>query len=137
METAYGLKTRTDLEMSAAEERVRDLLSEQGFGILTEIDVAATLHEKLGVTRSPYRILGACNPQLAKQALDAEADIGLLLPCNVVVYEDDGGGTVVAALDPNTMTDLTNNPDLAQVAAEARSRLENVIDAMSKGGANA
>lgn len=122
--------------MAGAEARVRELLAGEGFGILTEIDVASTLKEKLGVTRSPYRILGACNPQLANQALDTEADIGLLLPCNVIVYQD-GDKTAVAALDPATMVDLTNNPDLETVAEDARGRLERVIEAMSKEGGDA
>lgn len=136
MKTRYGLKTRTQLSMSEAEAEVRELLAGEGFGILTEIDVAATLHEKLGLTRDPYRILGACNPQLAAQALDSEIDIGLLLPCNVVVYQD-GDDTVVAALDPATMIDLTNNPALEAVADDARVRLERVIDAVGEEGPDA
>ncbi len=136
VETGYGLKTRTDLDVAAAEEKVRGLLAAEGFGILTEIDVAATLQEKLGVTWDPYRILGACNPQLAAQALDDEADVGLLLPCNVIVYQDDDD-TVVAVLDPATMVDLTHNPALTQVAEEARTRLERVVDAMAQEGADA
>lgn len=131
-DTSYGMKTRTHLDMAAAETRVRDLLAEEGFGILTEIDVASTLKEKLGLERSPYRILGACNPQLANQALETEADVGLLLPCNVIVYEDDDG-TVVAALDPGTMVDLTDNPALHEVASEARERIQRVVEKM---GAN-
>lgn len=136
MKSAYGLKTRTQLGTREAEANVRELLADEGFGILTEIDVATTLHEKLGVTRDPYRILGACNPQLAAEALDQEVDVGLLLPCNVIVYQD-GEETVVAALDPATMVDLTNNPTLARVADEARSRLERVIDAVPKEDADA
>ena len=132
MKTAYGLKTRTRLGMAEAEAKVRELLAGEGFGILTEIDVAATLREKLGITQSPYRILGACNPQLAAEALEKEADVGLLLPCNVIVYED-GESTVVAALDPATMVELTNNPALEHVATEARVRLERVVDALSEG----
>lgn len=135
VETLYGLKTRSPLDLAETEAKVRDLLAAEGFGILTEIDVAATLKEKLGVTRGPYRILGACNPQLANQALEAEDDIGLLLPCNVVVYQD-GADTVVAALDPATMVDLTGNPALEDVAKEARVRLERVIDLMSGGDRN-
>lgn len=134
--TTYGLKTRTRFGMTEAEAKVRDLLAGEGFGILTEIDVAATLEEKLGVSRDPYRILGACNPQLAADALDQEDDIGLLLPCNVIVYRE-GEETVVAALDPATMVDLTDNPALAQVAGEARRRLERVIDAISEEDADA
>lgn len=136
MKKAYGLKTRTGLDIAEAEARVRELLADQGFGILTEIDVAATLQDKLGLDRSPYRILGACNPQLANKALEVEDDVGLLLPCNVVVYQD-GDDTVVAALDPATMVDLTDNPALAEVASDARERLERVIDVMSKENANA
>lgn len=136
VETAYGLKTATRLDMAGAEAKVRELLAAEGFGILTEIDVAETLRLKLGVTRSPYRILGACNPQLAAEALEHEVDVGLLLPCNVVVYED-GEGTVVAVLDPATMVDLTDNPALGHVASEARLRLERVIDAMSEGDGDA
>ncbi len=102
METAYGLKTRTKMEVADAETKVRELLAEEGFGILTEIDVAATLKAKLDLDRGPYKILGACNPALASRALDAEIDVGLLLPCNVVVYAE-GDETVVAALDPATM----------------------------------
>ena len=132
VQTAYGLKTRTRLDVAAAEAKVRELLASEGFGILTEIDVAETLKMKLGLIRSPYRILGACNPQLAAEALVEEADVGLLLPCNVIVYED-GESTVVAALDPATMVKLTDNPALEHVATEARVRLERVVDAMSEG----
>lgn len=134
-ETAYGLKVKTRLDMADAEARVRELLAEEGFGILTEIDVAETLQAKLGLSRSPYRILGACNPQLAAQALESEEDVGLLLPCNVVVYEDNGD-TVVAALDPATMVDLTNNRELESVAREARSRLERVLEALAPQNGN-
>ncbi len=136
VDTSYGLKTRSRLDLAETEAKVRELLAAEGFGILTEIDVAATLKEKLGVTRGPYRILGACNPQLANQALEAEDDVGLLLPCNVVVYQE-GDDTVVAALDPATMVDLTHNPELEDVAKEARVRLERVIDLMGDGGKNA
>lgn len=130
-DTSYGLKARTRLDMVAAETRIRELLAEEGFGILTEIDVASTLKEKLDIDRRPYRILGACNPKLANEALESEADIGLLLPCNVVVYQDDDG-TVVAAPDPGTMVDLTDNPGLEEVAREARERLARVIDLMGE-----
>ncbi len=129
-DTSYGLKTRSPLDMASAETRVRQLLAEEGFGILTEIDVASTLKEKLGLDRRPYRILGACNPQLANEALENEADVGLLLPCNVVVYQDDDDGTVVAALDPGVMVDLTDNPALEGVARQARESLQRVVDRM-------
>ncbi|MEZ5175519.1 MAG: DUF302 domain-containing protein [Acidimicrobiia bacterium] len=129
---AYGLKTTTALSMEDAEAAARQALASEGFGVLTEIDVAATLREKLGVDRSPYRILGACNPRLAEQALESESDVGLLLPCNVVVYED-GESTVVAALDPGIMVDLTANPELEAIASEARERLGRVIAAVPSG----
>lgn len=127
-EITYGIKRHSPLGLSDAETRLREALAAEGFGILTEIDVAETLRSKLGIERSPYRILGACNPELAAQALALEVDVGLLLPCNVVVYEDDGG-TVVAALDPAMMVDLTANSGLETVAAEARRRLERALTA--------
>jgi uncharacterized protein (DUF302 family) len=125
----YGMSTTTSLSPAAAEAAIRNSLAAEGFGILTEIDVAATLHDKLGVSRAPYKILGACNPKLANQALEAEEAIGLLLPCNVVVYESDDG-TVVAALEPMTMVDLTGNETLSGVAAQARSALERALDSI-------
>ncbi|GMQ85853.1 MAG: DUF302 domain-containing protein [Acidimicrobiia bacterium] len=127
--TRYGLKTLSPLPMAAAEKMVREALAAEGFGILTEIDVAETLRVKLGVERGPYLILGACNPQLAAQALETEADVGLLLPCNVVLYESEEG-TVVAALDPSTMVELTGNQGLESVAKQARASLERVIEAL-------
>ncbi len=125
----YGLKTHVPHGLEEAERITREELAKEGFGILTEIDVAATLKTKLGIDVAPYRILGACNPSLAAQALEAERDIGLLLPCNVVVYSE-GGGTVVAALDPGVMVAQTGNPDLDPVAKEATARLERVIAAV-------
>ncbi|HXG40292.1 MAG TPA: DUF302 domain-containing protein [Candidatus Limnocylindrales bacterium] len=126
---AYGLRRRTSLSFEQADARVRELLKEQGFGVLTEIDVKATLKQKLDKEFRRYVILGACNPPLAYQALSAETDIGLLLPCNVIVYED-GDGAVVAALDPLRMMELTGNPALTDVASEARRKLEAVLDAL-------
>lgn len=130
--TRYGMMTTTRLSVAEAENLIRTELAAEGFGILTEIDVAETLKTKLGVERSPYRILGACNPQLAEQALRTEPNVGLLLPCNVVVYEDNGR-TIVAALDPATMVDLTANPALEAIATEARVRLERAINALDEG----
>lgn len=126
-----GIKAKSSRPIEETERNLREALAGEGFGVLTEIDVAATLHEKLGVERDPNSILGARNPQLANQALDAEIDVGLLLPCNVVLYRD-GDDTVVAALDPATMVDLTNNPELEPIATEARVRLKKVINSMAE-----
>lgn len=128
--TRYGIIVETNLSVEEAEERIRTSLADEGFGILTEIDVAATLKKKLDVDRPFYKILGACNPGLANQALGAEEAIGLLLPCNVAVYESEDGGTVVAALDPGTMSELTENRGLDPVSSEARARIKRAISAV-------
>jgi uncharacterized protein (DUF302 family) len=125
----YGLKVTTDLTVEEADARIRDALAAEGFGVLTEIDLAATLKAKLGLDLAPYRILGACRPPLAAQAVAAEPDIGLLLPCNVVVYAD-GERTVVAALDPIMMTEVTGNETLHEVALDARGRIERALQAV-------
>jgi len=125
-QTRYGMVITTNRSMADAEAAIRESLAGEGFGILTEIDVAATLRQKLGVERAPYKILGACNPALANRGLEAEEDLGLLLPCNVVVYVK-GDETVVAALEPQLMADITDNPELQDVAAEARGRLEKAL----------
>jgi uncharacterized protein (DUF302 family) len=124
--TAYGMVVTTPRPLDEVEQAVRESLAEEGFGILTEIDVAATLKQKLGVDRPPYKILGACNPPLANRGLEAEDDLGLLLPCNVVVYTK-GDRTVVAALEPQLMADVTDNPQLQDVASEAKGRLEKAL----------
>jgi len=125
-QTRYGMVVTTNRSMEEAEAAIKDSLASEGFGILTEIDVAATLKDKLGVDRPPYKILGACNPPLANRGLEIEADLGLLLPCNVVVYVR-GDETVVAALEPQLMADVTDNPELQDVATEARGRLEKAL----------
>lgn len=125
-QTRYGMVVTTSRSMADTEALVKESLAGEGFGILTEIDVAATLKEKLGVDRPPYKILGACNPSLANRGLVAEEDLGLLLPCNVVVYVK-GDETVVAALEPQLMADVTDNPELQDVANEARGRLEKAL----------
>lgn len=129
--TRYGMVVRTTLSPAAAEATVRAALAGEGFGILTEIDVAATLREKLGIERAPYRILGACNPALASQALAIDNNVGLLLPCNVVVYED-GDGAVVASLDPATMSELVSDPAIEPIAIEVRERLDRVMAAIPR-----
>lgn len=125
----YGLKKTVDLPPSEAEARVRAELAEEGFGVLTEIDVKETLKDKLDIDFKPYRILGACNPALAHQALTAEEDIGLLLPCNLVVYEGESEGTsVVAVLDPVVQLSVTGRDDIDSLAREVASRLKRVLE---------
>ena len=125
--TSYTLTATTDLPFAASVERVRDELKIEGFGILCEIDVQATLRDKLGVEEEPYLILGACNPALAHQALSAEPDLGTLLPCNVVVYQRDGQ-THISAIDAERMLSLVGNDDLASVAAAVRAKLAAVVE---------
>jgi uncharacterized protein (DUF302 family) len=129
--TPYGISTPVRLPYEAAVERTREALAAEGFGILSEIDVAATLKKKLDVDFRPYIILGACNPPLAYKALSAERDIGLLLPCNVVVYAaDDPGESVVAVMDPVAALALTGNEEIGPLATEVRSRLERALGAI-------
>ena len=130
----YGFGVTVPLSYDEAVERTRAALADEGFGVLTEIDVAATLKKKLGVERRPYVILGACNPPLANRALELEPDIGLLLPCNVVVYDaGEPGRTVVAALDPEAMLGLTGREDVAPLAAEVKDRMQRVVEAVAAG----
>ena len=127
----YGYSRTVALPYEKAVERVTATLKEQGFGILTEIDVKATLKKKLDKDFTKYVILGACNPNLAFQALTGEIDIGLLLPCNVTVYEDPkDGSTVVSALDPETMMTLTGRPDIEPIARQARDKVVAALEAM-------
>lgn len=125
--TGYTLTTTTELPFADAVERVREELKTEGFGVLCEIDVQATLREKLGVEEEPYVILGACNPTLAHRALAAEPDLGTLLPCNVVVYRRDGE-THVSAIDAERMLSIVGNSDLSPVATEVRARLAAVVE---------
>ncbi|HZE06354.1 MAG TPA: DUF302 domain-containing protein [Solirubrobacteraceae bacterium] len=123
----YAVNTTTQHGFEDAVARVRAELAEEGFGVLCEIDVQATLQKKLGVAREPYLILGACNPQFAHRALEAEPELGVLLPCNVVVYTQDGT-TRIAAVDAERMLSIVGNPELADIAAEVRRRLEGVVE---------
>ena len=128
---SYTLSTTVDLPYDETVSATRAALAEQGFGILTEIDVAATLKAKLGHDMEDYVILGACNPPLAHRALDIDRTIGLLLPCNVVVRAE-GDGTTVQALDPGTMTALTGLEALRPVAEEAAHRLDAALNALAQ-----
>ena len=125
--TGYTLTATTTLAFADAVERVRAELKDEGFGVLCEIDVQATLREKLGEEIEPYLILGACNPPLAHRALTAEADLGTLLPCNVVVYER-GGQTHVSAIDAERMLSIVGNGELQPVAAQVRDKLAAVVE---------
>jgi uncharacterized protein (DUF302 family) len=126
----YAFGKTVDLPFAQATEAVTKALAAEGFGVLTEIDVAATLKKKLGVERAPYKILGACNPQFAARALEAEPQIGALLPCNVVVRQGADGKTIVEIMDPNAVLGLVGRPEIAPIAAEVRSRLERVLAAV-------
>ena len=126
---AYGSSVTTDLSFGDAVERAKELLKSEGFGVLCEIDVSKTMKEKIGEDFRPYLILGACNPQLAHRALSAEAQLGLLLPCNVVV-QTQAGKTVVSAVDAQKMLDVVGNSALREVATDANARLARVIAAI-------
>jgi uncharacterized protein (DUF302 family) len=128
--TSYAIGKSVPLPYEQAVERMREALQQEGFGVLTEIDVRATLKKKLDVDFRRYVILGACNPPLAYQGLQAETDIGLLLPCNVVVYETATGTSRVAVLDPVAQLGLAGRDDLAPVARQARERLEKALGAL-------
>ncbi len=130
--TNYGFGVHVPWPPAEAIERVAAALRDEGFGVLTTIDVQQTLQAKLAIESRPYVILGACNPQLAHRALEAEPEIGLLLPCNIVVYEADGG-TIVSAMDPAAALALSQNPALQPIAQEAKARLERVMERL--GGA--
>lgn len=129
-QTRYGIGKSVPLPYEQAVDRVRAALQEQGFGVLTEIDVRATLKKKLDVDFKKYVILGACNPPLAWQGFQAEPDIGLLLPCNVVVYEEDAEQSRVAVLDPLVQLGITGRKDIEPLAREARQRLERALSAL-------
>jgi uncharacterized protein (DUF302 family) len=124
-----AFERQLDLPMAEAEARLRAALKEVGFGIVTEMDVAAILKEKIGVDRAPYKILGACNPVLANRALELDSSVGLLLPCNVVLEAVDGG-TRVLAVDPGALMD---RPEMADLSADASRRLADALASLSEG----
>lgn len=129
--TPYTFGTRLDISLDQARPRVEAALKAEGFGILTEIDMAATMRAKLGIEQPPYVILGACNPPLAHRALEADPAIGALLPCNVVL-RDEGGRTVVEAMDPNAVLGMVDSPVIESVAREARERLQRALASLEE-----
>lgn len=126
----YSFNTTVEGDMEGAEARVVAALKEEGFGVLTEIDVQATMKAKLGLDKRPYKILGACNPSLANQAIDAEPDIGLLLPCNVVIRQEEDGTVTVAFMDPVAVLQLVEGETITEMARDVKGRLERVRDAL-------
>jgi uncharacterized protein (DUF302 family) len=130
METGFGFGKQVDLEFDAAIEKVTADLQTEGFGVLSDIDVAAKMKEKLDLDMPRYRILGACNPALAYQAIEAVPDIGLLLPCNVLVREDDEGAVSVSFMDPKSVLSLVDHPGVEPLAGEVKARLERVLAAV-------
>lgn len=127
----YSVSTKVSGNLDDTLEKVTEALKSEGFGILSDIDVAKTLKTKLGVDQLPYRILGACNPELAHQAVTAEPDIGALLPCNVVVREDADGSVRVLFMDPMTVLSLVDNSAVSELASEVRQRLDRVLESIS------
>jgi uncharacterized protein (DUF302 family) len=126
----YVFGKTVEMGYAQAVQAVTQALAEEGFGVLTEIDVAATLKKKLGLDRPAYKILGACSPQFAARALEFEPQIGALLPCNVVVRVDDAGKTMVEFMDPNAVLQLVDRHGVDEIAAEVRARLVRVMDAL-------
>lgn len=128
--TSYAFGKTVNMDYATAIERTTAALATQGFGVLTEIDVAATMKKKLDVTMPPYKILGACNPQLARRAIEAQPEIGALLPCNVVVRQDAAGAVRVEFMDPQAVLGLVNHPDVTKLGGEVRERLMQVMAAL-------
>ncbi len=126
----YGIHITVDCDMAEAEQRAIAALKAEGFGILTEIDVKAVLKNKINVDRRPYKILGACNPVLANKALQAEPDLGLLLPCNVVIREEEDDTTTIAIVDPAAMFTVVDKPEMAEMADEVREIFERIMNSL-------
>lgn len=126
----YGFFVTVHESFAATVQNVTEALRTEGFGVLTEIDVQETLKKKLGIDRRPYKILGACNPPLAHRAIEAEPDIGLLLPCNVIVREEDDGSITVGFMDPGSVLGLVDNPEIGALAEDVRKRLDRVRESL-------
>lgn len=131
MTTEYGFRTTLPASYTESIALIKEALQKEGFGILTEIDVKATLKKKLDVDYKPYIILGACNPNLAYQGLQAEPELGLLLPCNVIVYDNGDGTSTVSIVDPIQMLGVVANPALQPIAEEANTRLRRALENLS------
>ena len=127
---AYTMQTRVDGAFDEVVERTERALSDEGFGVLSDIDVSETFAEKLDASFRRYRILGACNPGMAHDALDVDLEAGALLPCNVVVYETDGGDSVVSAVDPERLLAVADDPELDRLAADVSERFDRVLDSL-------
>jgi uncharacterized protein (DUF302 family) len=128
----YGFGCTIPVELNEAIRRTTEALKQEGFGVLTTIDVTATLKTKIGMDFKPYVILGACNPNLAYRALQAEEELGLLLPCNVIIYASGNGASRVSIVDPHQMMGFVQNPALEEIAAEAGSRLQRVVERLQE-----
>ncbi len=126
--TAYGFTKTVDMDFEQSIQKIKEELKKEGFGVLTEIDVRATLKKKLGVDFRPYKILGACNPSFAYKALLAEEQIGLMLPCNVIVYVNEQKKTVIAAIDPKASMMAIDNPALQSISKEVQAKLKSVME---------
>ena len=129
--TQLGMNVYLEAEFDSAVEKVTEELKKEGFGVLTEIDVKATLKKKIDVDFRPYKILGACNPPLAHQALTTAPEVGLLLPCNVTVAQEDNGRVLISIIDPELMLGVVDNPALEAVACDAKERLQRVANALT------
>lgn len=127
---SYTTRKQVDGQFDDIVERIISALEDEGFGVLCDIDVQATFEKKLDKEFRQYRILGACNPQLAYQGLGEEIELGAVLPCNVVVYEDEDGSVVVSAVDPGQLVGITDNPDLDSIAEDVSERFERVLESL-------